>query len=209
MNDNTEYWKELFGDDYNDDLMRMLNDPNQQGKTGDEPYENEVPYGNGASPNSSMPISNGEPGDIRPDGGNDGARFHSYEFPTTGSRSAGKSSPVSPPEGKTGMDRAASGHEIEPNDKSEDFNVDFDFDGEYRDLPDDRPVRPRRQKRTGCLGGIIYAVFIICVCLLLASLAWLAATDVLGFGNEDEMVQVTIPRTSLSARLPIYCTKTV
>jgi UPF0755 protein len=175
MNDNTEYWKELFGDDYNEDLARMLNNPSQA--------ENQ---------------------DDRQPQGDDGSRFRQYEFPQTGSTSNGSTSagstPVgstpagSLPSGRSGMGNVPPGREIEPDDKADDFNVDFDFDGEYRDLPDDRPVRPRREKRSGCLGGIIYAVFIICVCLLLASLAWLAATDVLGLGNEDEKVQVTIPQ---------------
>jgi UPF0755 protein len=154
MNDNTEYWKELFGDDDNEELMKMLNNPSPSDKP-----------------------------ESRTDDADEGSRFLSYEIKPANN----------PPVSKAGASRAALDKDDEPYDKSEDFNVNFDFDGEYRDVPDDRPVRPRREKRTGCLGGILYAVFIICVCLLLASLAWLAATDVLGFGNEDELVQVTVP----------------
>ncbi|MDR0861449.1 MAG: endolytic transglycosylase MltG [Oscillospiraceae bacterium] len=77
----------------------------------------------------------------------------------------------------------------------EDFKINFDFDKEYTDAPDhDSPLRRRRNKRTGCLGGVLYGVFIICVALLLGSLAMLAVTDVLGLGEQDSVVQITIPR---------------
>jgi len=75
----------------------------------------------------------------------------------------------------------------------EEFKVNFDFDGEYKDVPEDRPIRLRREKRTGCIGGIMYAAFVICVSLVLASLLWMAAVDVLGFGSVDEEVSVVIP----------------
>ena len=75
---------------------------------------------------------------------------------------------------------------------SEKFKVKFDFDGVYRDVPEDRPLRLRREKRTGCVGGILYAAFVICVSLVLASLVWMGAVDVLGFGAESEQVNVTV-----------------
>ena len=77
---------------------------------------------------------------------------------------------------------------------SPDFNVKFDFEGKYRDVPEERPLRWRREKRTGCIGGILYSAFIICISILLASLAWMAAADVLGFGTADEEVNMTIPK---------------
>ena len=76
----------------------------------------------------------------------------------------------------------------------EDFKIKFDFDAAYQDIPDDRPIRLRREKRTGCVGGMLYSVFVICISLVLAALLWLAATDVLGFGTEDETVNVTVER---------------
>ena len=76
--------------------------------------------------------------------------------------------------------------------KADNFNVNFDFDSEYKDVPEDRPVRLRREKRTGCIGGIMYSAFVICVSLLLASLMWMATVDVLGFGSVDESVNVTV-----------------
>jgi len=76
---------------------------------------------------------------------------------------------------------------------NEDFKINFDFDGEYQDVPEEKPIRIRREKRTGCVGGIMYAAFIICISLTLASLLWMATVDVLGFGAVDEQVNVTIP----------------
>ena len=75
----------------------------------------------------------------------------------------------------------------------EDFKVKFDFEGAYRDVPEDKPFRLRREKRTGLVGGILLAVFIICVSIVLASIAWMAAVDVLGFASEDEEVNVQVP----------------
>lgn len=77
--------------------------------------------------------------------------------------------------------------------KTDDFEVDFDFDGEYRDVPEERPFAPRREKRTGCIGGLLYGVFIICVSLIAASFLWMAAVDVLALGKPDSEVVVTIP----------------
>ena len=72
------------------------------------------------------------------------------------------------------------------------FKMKFDFESNYRDVPEDRPLRWRREKRTGCVGGILYAAFVICASLALASLLWMAAVDVLGFGMDDEKVNVIV-----------------
>ncbi|MDR0838162.1 MAG: endolytic transglycosylase MltG [Oscillospiraceae bacterium] len=87
-----------------------------------------------------------------------------------------------------------SGDKPRPEGRESDFKVNFDFDSEYGDVPEDNPLRARRERRSGCLGGALFAVFVICVSLVLASLLWLAATDVLGFGSEEKMVQVTVPK---------------
>ena len=82
---------------------------------------------------------------------------------------------------------------IELDTGPEDIDIDFDFDGEYEDVPEDRPLRPRREKRTGCIGGVLYSAFVISISLVLASLLWMATVDVLGFGNDNELVSVTVP----------------
>ena len=76
----------------------------------------------------------------------------------------------------------------------ENFSIKFDFDRAYRDVPEAKPLRIRRVKRTGLIDGLLYAIFVICISLVFASLGWLAATDVLGFGAVDEQVNITVPR---------------
>jgi len=74
-----------------------------------------------------------------------------------------------------------------------DFKLKFDFESAYRDVPENKPLRPRRERRTGLVGGLLLATFVICVSLILASVAWVFTMDVLGFGSVDEAVSVTIP----------------
>jgi len=76
---------------------------------------------------------------------------------------------------------------------SPDFKMKFDFESAYRNVPDNKPLRLRREKRTGLVGGLLLATFIICVSLVLASIAWMATTDILGFTAEDEDVNVQVP----------------
>ncbi|MDR2665239.1 MAG: endolytic transglycosylase MltG [Oscillospiraceae bacterium] len=111
-------------------------------------------------------------------------RFYDYELGNSGESQGRRDHP--------GADSSGTG--ARETDDIGDFNIDFDFDREYKDVPEDRPLRQRREKRTGCLGGLLFAAFVISISLLLASLGWLAATDVLGLGDEDETVQVTIPK---------------
>ena len=51
---------------------------------------------------------------------------------------------------------------------SPDFKMKFDFESAYRDVPEDKPIRLRREKRTGLVGGVLLAVFVICVSITLA-----------------------------------------
>ena len=73
------------------------------------------------------------------------------------------------------------------------FKINFDFESAYKDVPEEKPLRLRRERRTGCVGGILYGAFVISVSLLFATLLWMAAADVLGFGRDDEEVNITIP----------------
>ena len=83
--------------------------------------------------------------------------------------------------------------EKEPDIGPPDFQVKFDFESAYRDVPSDKPLRLRREKRTGLVGGILFSIFVICISLVLASLLWMATVDILGFASEDELVSITIP----------------
>ena len=57
-----------------------------------------------------------------------------------------------------------------------------------------RIITRRREKRTGCLGGVLYFLFIACIGIVLGSLGWMYASDMLGMTTEEgETIQVTVP----------------
>ncbi len=55
-----------------------------------------------------------------------------------------------------------------------------------------RPIRSRRDGRLGCLGGIMYALFIISASIILAVFAWMSAADVLALNKSPGTVEVTL-----------------
>ena len=59
---------------------------------------------------------------------------------------------------------------------------------------DYRPIRFRRDSRTGCLGGLMYAVFVICISVILACGGWMAACDLLALNKEPATAAVTLPK---------------
>ena len=63
-----------------------------------------------------------------------------------------------------------------------------------------RPIRTRRDGRIGCLGGLMYAVFIISLSIVLAVCMWLAASDVLALNKPAAAVEVTLPAEIFSER---------
>lgn len=64
------------------------------------------------------------------------------------------------------------------------------FGEEERDY---MPVRFRRDGRTGCLGGLMYATFVICLSIVFACMGWMAASDVLALNKEPLVAEVTLP----------------
>ena len=58
---------------------------------------------------------------------------------------------------------------------------------------DFRPIRVSRSGRLGCLGGLMYAVFIISLSVILACVGWLAACDVLALNKEEGSATVYLP----------------
>ena len=66
-----------------------------------------------------------------------------------------------------------------------------DYQLEERDY---RPIRFRRDSRTGCLGGLMYATFVICISVILACAGWMAACDVLALNKEPVTAAVTLPK---------------
>ncbi|MDR0916031.1 MAG: endolytic transglycosylase MltG [Oscillospiraceae bacterium] len=96
--------------------------------------------------------------------------------------------------------RVKSGKSARPREKRartrlpDDFDIEYDTEKNYRNPQSDRPLRPRREKRTGCFGGILLAVFVLCISAVLAVVMWFGATDLLGLGKEPREVTVQIPR---------------
>lgn len=58
---------------------------------------------------------------------------------------------------------------------------------------DFRPVRRSREYRSGCLGGVMYFVFIACISIILACVAWMSAADALALNKELYSAEVTLP----------------
>ena len=60
------------------------------------------------------------------------------------------------------------------------------------------PVRRERQGRSGCLGGMLYFVFVLSVSIIIACLAWMAATDVLALNKVEKSAVVTLPEEAFT-----------
>lgn len=52
----------------------------------------------------------------------------------------------------------------------------------------------KSENKSGLAGGALYFLFVISVSIILACLAWAAATDVLGFKSSDTVAQITLDR---------------
>ena len=87
--------------------------------------------------------------------------------------------------GKTGSARMqqASEEPVDPNDYDEEDLTERDF----------QPVRRSREYHSGCLGGLMYFTFIVCVSVVLACLAWMATSDMLALNKDDFTAVVTLP----------------
>ena len=86
--------------------------------------------------------------------------------------------------------------DVEPEKPTEDTEDDYQL--EERDY---RPIRFRRDGRTGCLGGLMYAAFVICVSVILACALWMAACDVLALNKEPVTAAVTLPKDIFSPKV--------
>ena len=62
------------------------------------------------------------------------------------------------------------------------------------------PIKSRRDGRIGCLGGIMYAAFIISVSIILACLAWMFASDVLALNKPEATATVSLPKSIFTER---------
>lgn len=55
-----------------------------------------------------------------------------------------------------------------------------------------------KENKGGLAGGALYFLFVISVSIILACLAWAAATDVLGFKSSDTVAQITLDKDSFT-----------
>ena len=85
--------------------------------------------------------------------------------------------------------------DLEPEPRKADPEDEFQL--EERDY---RPIRFRRDSRTGCLGGLMYATFVICISIILACAGWMAACDVLALNKEPVTAAVTLPKDIFSPK---------
>ena len=67
------------------------------------------------------------------------------------------------------------------------------YTGDSESERDYRPVRQSHEYRSGCLGGMMYFTLIICVCIVFACLAWMAASDMLALNKDNFTAVVTLP----------------
>ena len=56
----------------------------------------------------------------------------------------------------------------------------------------------KKENKSGLAGGALYFLFVISVSIILACLAWAAATDVLGFKSSDTVAQITLDKDSFT-----------
>lgn len=77
--------------------------------------------------------------------------------------------------------------------QEDEFEIDYDFDSEYQDVDMKKAIHKNRNRRSGCLGGILYFVFVLAVSMVLASAGWIASTDVLALGKTAGEVAVSVP----------------
>lgn len=67
------------------------------------------------------------------------------------------------------------------------------YTGDEASERDFRPVRQSHEYRSGCLGGLMYFVFIMCLSIIFACLAWMAASDMLALNKDSFTATVSLP----------------
>ncbi len=82
-----------------------------------------------------------------------------------------------------------------------------DGDGAEEEIPEEElterdyhPVRRGREYHSGCLGGVMYFVFILCVSIILACVAWMSVADALALNKDLFTAEVTLPTEIFSSK---------
>lgn len=81
----------------------------------------------------------------------------------------------------------------EPPKEEGDFRIETDYRQDFGEYDRIHPIQLDRHHRTGCLGGILYFLFILVCGCLLGAVLWLAAVDVLAINKPAREVEITIP----------------
>ncbi len=58
---------------------------------------------------------------------------------------------------------------------------------------EDKHFQRNTYRKTGCMGGLMYFVFVICVSVVLACVAWMAASDALALNKSQFVTTITLP----------------
>ncbi len=69
------------------------------------------------------------------------------------------------------------------------------YTGDEESERDYRPIRQSHEYKSGCLGGLMYFVFVLCLGVVLACLAWMAASDMLALNKDDFTVTVNLDQS--------------
>ena len=77
------------------------------------------------------------------------------------------------------------------------------YTGDAESERDYRPVRQSHEYHSGCLGGLMYFTFIVCVSVVLACLAWMATSDMLALNKDDFTAVVTLPSSIFQLELDV------
>ncbi len=73
------------------------------------------------------------------------------------------------------------------------------YTGDTASERDYRPVRQSHEYRSGCLGGIMYFAFILCISVVIASVGWMAASDMLALNKDDFTAVVKLPPSAFTS----------
>lgn len=98
---------------------------------------------------------------------------------------------------RTGKDKA-----IKSVDKlliDESGEQDYNYTGDEMSERDYSPIRRSREPHTGCLGGIMYFTFVVCVSIVLACFAWMCASDMLALNKDDFSATINLPMEIFSS----------
>ena len=73
------------------------------------------------------------------------------------------------------------------------------YTGDAESERDYRPVRQSHEYKSGCLGGIMYFAFILCISVVLACLAWMAASDMLALNKPEFSAKISLPMSAFES----------